>query len=53
MLIDAARGIIYDRHMFIAQATVINLNLDRFIDTDNIFCITMKIHKQKFTQKLE
>jgi hypothetical protein len=37
MLIDAARGIIYDRHMFIAQATGINLNLDRIIDTDNIF----------------
>ncbi len=31
-LIDAAKGIIYDRHMFIVQATEDLKNIDQFVE---------------------
>ncbi len=44
-LIDAARGVIYDRHMFIVQATVLSIDTIMEQVASNKSSLLLKIQK--------
>ncbi len=51
-LIDAARGIIYDRHMFIVGATVISPSLTFALLLSYLPVITTAVRPEPFTFEL-